>query len=115
MLPTDLEFQVFSKFCKIMELAGPARANMIVRKRSRSDVGFFTDFELAGDYVDHRVAAGTYDNIPNAQVPESDELLGFLLFVSSGMIFTLEGHVYGEKWPKAEFPIEFLPRMRRAP
>ncbi len=115
MLPTELEFEVFSKFCKIMELAAPTRANMIVRKRSRDAVGFFTDFEFAGDHADHRVAAGTYENIPNARVPESDELLGFLLFVSPGMTFTLEGHVYGEKWPAVEFPIEFLPGIRRVP
>ncbi|MDX8526955.1 hypothetical protein RFM68_20850 [Mesorhizobium sp. MSK_1335] len=108
MLPTDLEFEVLTKFFRLRESI-PARGDMVVRKRSRSEVGFFTEFEWAAGCADqYRVAEGTYENIPNARVFEGGELVGFLLFVASDMTFTLEGHVYGEKWPAVEFPVEFL-------
>ena len=109
MQATDLEFEVFTKFCQLGDLTLPTRGDMVVRKRSRSDAGFFTEFELAAGCADRcRVAEGTYDGIPNARVLEGGEIVGFLLFVDSDMTFTLEGHVYGEKWPAVEFPIEFF-------
>lgn len=74
-----------------------------VKTREQTGVGFFTEFSIMSGAV--RLESfptfhlgnviGTTSNLANG--------IGFLLFITKGVITMLEGYTYGEPWP-SEFP-----------
>ena len=82
--------------------------SLIVKTRTFTNVGFFTEFYMAEDSlrrgeIDCFRLGGIHAKISGLKYGA-----GFVLFINNGFIATLEGYCYDEEWPKDANIIEIF-------
>lgn len=115
---TELEQAVLAKL-----LAGdhPVLANLRAQvrrarlsKREMTGVGFYCDFEV--DDGTPTVRGDFHLGDVQADVAGLEHGAGFVLFVRSGLVSTLEGYSYDEPWPDrvVDFSLKYSDPSRKA-
>lgn len=82
--------------------------HLYVKKRSYTGVGFYTDFYLSekGNFINKNLnlkLGGIHAELQGLKYGA-----GFVLYIESGVIVTLEGYCYNEKWPSQEKIIDIF-------
>lgn len=70
-----------------------------IAKREFTGVGFFTRFAIPADAPARRDLPSMHIGDVGAEFPQLQHGAGLLLFIRDGVVSTLEGFTYDERWP----------------
>lgn len=110
---TDLEREVMTKLLDgedaVLQVLRTQFSLCSASSRKNTGVGFFTTFQVP-DSAPHAASGRSFAfGDVSAEVNGLSNGAGFVLFVKNGIIDTLEGYCYDEKWPAhvSEFTLHY--------